>query len=452
MQPKNDEHDKRQDDLFRSKLVNILSHRHPLFLLAQQIEWSVFEEAFGPLYVENVGRPGIPIRLMVGLHYLKHAYHESDESVVEKFLENPYWQYFCGREYFQHELPIEPSSMTRWRKRVGGNGIEKLLQETVETAKRTKVLKRSDGERVNVDTTVQEKAIAFPTDARLYHKARRRLVQEAKGRGIALRQSYERVSREALYWQSRYANAKQYKRARKQTRRLRTYLGRVIRDICNKETKPDEELQQLLELSQRIYEQQRDDKNKVYSVWAPEVECISKGKAHKRYEFGNKVSVVSTSRKSWVVGVKAFHNNPYDGHTLGDALRQVKSILGWKPRKIFCDRGYRGAPDTLPGTEVHLAGKRTQSKSLSRWMRRRSAIEPVIGHMKTDHGMERNHLKGREGDMINAMLSGCGFNVKKLMRAFALVAEARSSFLLCWIRYWLLSVINQPGKLLPATA
>jgi IS5 family transposase len=452
MQPKNDEQEKRQAELFRSKLVNILNHKHALFMLANQIEWRTFEEVFGPLYVENVGRPGIPIRIMVGLHYLKHTYNESDESVVEEFLENPYYQYFCGCEYFQHELPIDPSSMTRWRRRVGEKGIEKLLKETIETAKRTKFLKASDGERVNVDTTVQEKAIAFPTDARLYHKARRRLVQEAKHCGIALRQSYERVSKEALYWQSRYAHAQQYKRARKQARRLRTYLGRVIRDIRSKEMKPDEELRQLLEVSERIYEQRRDDKNKVYSVWAPEVECISKGKAHQRYEFGNKVSVVSTSRKNWVVGVKAFHNNPYDGHTLGEALRQVKAMLGRKPRKVFCDRGYRGAPDSIPGIEIHLAGKRTLSKSLRRWMRRRSAIEPVIGHMKADHGMERNHLKGREGDMINAILSGCGFNIKKLMRTFALAAAARSSFLLSWIRCWVLRSINQTGEILPEAA
>jgi IS5 family transposase len=450
MQPKNDEQEKRQDDLFRSKLVNILNHRHPLFILADQLDWSMFEDAFGPLYVEDVGRPGISIRVMVGLHYLKHTYDESDESVVEKFFENPYWQYFCGFEYFQHEMPIDPSTMTRWRNRLGGKRIEKLLKETIEAAKRMKFLKASDSERVNVDTTVQEKAIAFPTDARLYHKMRRKLVREAKHRGIPLRQSYERVSKEALFRQSRYAHAQQYKRARKQTRKLRTYLGRVIRDIQSKASDLDEEIEQLLAIAQRIYEQQRSDTDKVYSVWAPEVECISKGKAHKRYEFGNKVSVVSTSKKNWVVGVKALHNNPYDGHTLGEALRQVKAMLGRQPRKAFCDRGYRGVPDVIGGTTIHLAGKRVQSRALLRWMRRRSAIEPVIGHMKADHGMERNHLKGREGDMINAILSGCGFNIKKLMRAFALAAEARGSFLLSWIRYCLLHTINQAGELVPA--
>jgi IS5 family transposase len=452
MQPKNDGKEKVHGDLFRSKLVNILDHRHPLFVLANQIEWNAFVEVFGPLYVENVGRPGIPIRIMVGLHYLKHAYNESDESVVVKFVENPYRQYFCGCEYFQHKLPIDPSSMTRWRRRVGWEGVEKLLKETVETAKRNKLLRRSDSERVNVDTTVQEKAIAFPTDARLYYKARRTLVREAKRRGIGLRQSYERVSKKAFCMQARYAHAQQFKRARRQARRLRTYLGRVIRDIRNNEIHPDEELRQLLEVSEQSYQQRRDDKNKTYSIWAPKVECISKGKAHKRYEFGSKVSVASTSRKSWVVGVKAVHHNPYDGHTLAEAIEQLQSITGWEPRNVFCDRGYRAATDIPPGIAVHLTGKKTNSKSLLRWIRRRSAIAPVIGYLKADHGMERNHLKGREGDMINAILSGCGFNLMKLMRAFALVASSRGCFLLLWIRRWFVSSINQPGKLLPTAA
>lgn len=277
MRPKDHPESKAQADMFRSKLTNILNHRHPLYTLADRIEWKVFEGSFGPLYDEGMGRPAIPIRVMVGLHYLKHAYSESDESVVEKFLENPYWQHFCGFEYFQHELPIDPSSMTRWRKRVGSNGIEKLLKETIETAKRGKLLKRVDVDRLNVDTTVQEKAIAFPTDARLYHKARRRLVKEAKRMGIGLRQSYRRLSKRAFIKQSRYAHAKQFKRARRETRRLRTYLGRVIRDIRRQCPEPDERFAKLLAIAERIHGQKRHDKNKMYSLWAPEVECISKG-------------------------------------------------------------------------------------------------------------------------------------------------------------------------------
>src|SRR4030043_232974 len=172
MRPRNDEEWGRQGDLFRAQLEQILNRNHPLYRLANEVDWSVFEQEFGALYVENVGRPGLPIRLVVGLHYLKYCYNESDESVVERFLENPYWQYFCGYEYFKHEIPLDPSSLVRWRKRVGARGMERVLKETIETAKRKGVVKAGHLERVNVDTTVQEKAVAFPTDARLYHKMR----------------------------------------------------------------------------------------------------------------------------------------------------------------------------------------------------------------------------------------------------------------------------------------
>ena len=198
------------------------------------MDWSIFEQEFGPLYVEGFGRPGLPIRLVVGLHYLKYAYNESDESVVERFLENPYWQYFCGFEYFQHEFPLDPSSLVRWRRRVGSEGMEKLLKETVETAKREGLMKARHLERVNVDTTVQEKAVAFPTDARLYHKMRRVLVRMAKREGIELRQSFERLSKRALQMQGRYSHARQMKRAKRETKKLRVYLGRVLRDLQRK--------------------------------------------------------------------------------------------------------------------------------------------------------------------------------------------------------------------------
>lgn len=415
MRPKSHTKDP-QGELYRARLDNQLNRKHSLFKLAHRINWKVFDERFGPLYDDNTGRPGVPTRVMVGLHYLKHAYNVSDEGVVERFVENPYWQYFCGFEYFQHDCPINPSSMSRWRKRVGSEGVEALLQETIETAKRSSLLKRSDVERVNVDTTVQEKAIAFPTDARLYQKARRRLVREAVLRGIVLRQSYTRVGKRILQAQSRYAHAKQYKRARRMTRRLRTILGRVIRDVQRKCPRPDDELASLLELCERLYAQQRTDKGKLYSLWAPEVECISKGKAHKRYEFGCKVGVVSTSRKNWVVGAQAFHGNPYDGHTLKASLDQAKRLTGMRVQHAFVDKGYRGSRESVPGTEVHWPDRRRKDRSLRRWMKRRSAVEPVIGHMKGDSRMDRNFLHGKEGDRMNALLAACGFNLRKLLR------------------------------------
>ena len=332
-----------QEDLFRSRLDQILDRRHPLYLLANQIDWSVFDKKFGSLYAEK-GRPAKSTRLLVGLHYLKHAFDESDESVVARLLENPYWQYFCGFEYFLHRLPLDPSSMTRWRKRIGPKEMELLLSETLESAKRGGSLTEQHMERVNVDTTVQEKAIAYPTDARLYHKARVLLVRAAKKRDIALRQSYLRLGKRALIMSSRYAHARQMRRAKREQKKLKNYLGRVYRNILRNCPEPDAELKELLHQAKRLLAQKRHDKNKLYSLHAPEVECIAKGKAHKKYEFGCKVSVVTTSRDNWVVGIEALHSNPFDGHTLKGALKQVSRLVGWNPQNAYCDKGYQGNP------------------------------------------------------------------------------------------------------------
>jgi len=406
--------------LFQSRLDQILNMKHPLCVLAQKIDWSYFEKAFGKYYSENKGSPGKPIRLLVGLHYLKHTFDESDEGVVMHFIENPYWQYLCGYEYFQHQFPIDPSSMTRWRQRIGEGGVEKLFKELLATAKRSQYLKRSHLNQVNVDTTVQEKAIAFPTDARLYHKMRAALVRAAKGRDLPLRQSYQRLSKQVLAQQGRYAHARQMKRARRMTRQLKTYLGRVYRDIQRKVGEPDPELKHLLEMAERLLAQQRKSKQKLYSIHAPEVECISKGKPHKRYEFGCKVSMVTSSRENWILGVQAIHGNPYDGHTLASALKQVKTLVGWKPRKAHVDLGYRGH-GYQGKTEIKVVNYRTmkqETRWVRKWMRRRAAIEPIFGHLKAENRLNRNYLKGVQGDKINALLSACGFNMRKLLRAF----------------------------------
>ena len=356
MKPRSLEEEGRQGEMFQARLDQILNLKHPLVELGQSIDWAMFEQEFGGLYVEQRGCPGLPIRLLVGLHYLKYLCDVSDEAVVEGFLENPYWQYFCGYEYFQHEFPCDPSSLVKWRKRVGPEGMEQLLKETLATAQRKEQLKPRELERVNVDTTGEEKAVAFPTDARLYQKMRRRLVREAKRRGVRLRQSYERVGRYAFQKQGRYAAAQQGQRAKKQTRRLRTYLGRVTRDVRRQCPKPDEALAELLERAEKLYQQQKQDQNKLSSVHAPEVECIAKGKAHKRYEFGCKVSVVATSKHGWVVGIDALHGNPYDGHTLKAAIDQMEKLVGARPKEIFADRGYRGAEHHPKDAAVYLSG------------------------------------------------------------------------------------------------
>ena len=422
MRPKDNSFEASHGDLFRSDLEQILNRRHPLYVLANKIDWNRFDKSYGDLFAQKKGRPALPTRLVVGLHYLKHAYNESDESVVARFLENPYWQYFCGYKQFQHELPIDPSSMTRWRKRLGPEKMEELLLATIDTAKEKNLLTGRHVERVNVDTTVQEKAIAFPTDARLYHKVRRVLVKAAKKMDIDLRRSYERTGKQVFLKQGRYASAGQHNRAKKETKRLKTMLGCVIRDIQRKCSNPEGRLAQILSRACDIFQQKRNDTNKVYSVHAPEVECIAKGKVHKKYEFGCKVAMVSSSKDNWILAIDAVHGNPYDGHTLKDSLKHVKENTGWQPLHAYCDRGYRGVAKEITDTEVHLSGKKKKSMkaSLWKWYARRSAIEPIFGHLKSDNRLERNHLQGKDGDRMNAMLSGCGFNLRKLIRAFFL--------------------------------
>ena len=423
MKPQDSQAKSPQENLFQSRLDQQLNPKHPLFQLAQKFDWSYFEQEFGSFYSEEMGRPGAPTRLLVGLHYLKHTYNESDESVVEKWVENPYWQYFCGYEYFQHKLPCHPTLLVKWRQRIKAEGVEKMLKEILSTAVRNATLDAKEVERVNVDTTVQEKAIAFPTDARLYEKARTAVVREAQQASVKLRQSYKRVGKNALYNQSRYARAQQINKAKKETKKLRNFLGRVLRDVERKLPKPSEKFKDLLANATRIHTQEKNDKQKLYSVHAPEVECIAKGKAHKKYEFGCKVAFVTTSKSNWIVGVEAHHGNPYDGATLKASINQTERLTGIRPKEVFVDRGYRGKAHHPEDVKVHIAGQHKARGALKKHFKRRNAIEPVIGHEKQDHGLGRNHLKGQEGDRINALLSGCGFNLRKLLRAFSFALQ-----------------------------
>ncbi len=434
------------DDLFRSRLVNIINLRHELVFLAEWIEWGFFDDAFDALYSEE-GRPGIPTRMMVGLHILKHMFDLSDERVCERWVYDPYFQYFCGEEYFQHALVIDRSSMTNWRERIGAAGLEKVFQESLGVAHRTGALRTKDLERVTVDTTVQEKAIVFPTDAKLTHKARERLVRLAREHGVPLRQSYARVGKRALIMQGRYAHAKQFKRATKAMRKLRTYLGRTIRDIRRK-TAGDEDLcdtfRRPLWLADRVLTQKRRDPlPKVYSLHAPEVECIGKGKAHKPYEFGCKVSVATTNNRApggqFVAHIKALHGNPYDSHTLKEVIEEMEAWTGISIERIYVDKGYAGH-DYPNKFRVYKSGqKRGITPTIKKELRRRSAVEAVIGHMKTDGRLDRNFLKGRDGDRINAILVGAGYNYRLVLK---------------WLRLWcarIVAAILNP-QCLPATA
>jgi IS5 family transposase len=312
--------------------------------------------------------------------------------------------------------------MTKWRKKIKAEGMEKLLEVTIKTGLKTKAIKRSELKRLSVDTTVQEKAITFPTDAKLYQRMRERLVSKSKDCGIELRQSYVRKGKQALVMYGRYAHARQYRRAKKQLRKLKTYLGRVTRDIERKvafSADVAKEFEELLSLSQRLLTQQRQDKNKLYSIHAPEVSCISKGKSHKRYEFGCKVGVVTTMKNPFIVGIQAFEGNPFDGHTLSSSIEQAERLGSFKAEEIYVDRGYRGhdyGGQAL--VQIVRLGWRKLPRSLRRWLRRRSVVEAVIGHSKNECRLARNYLLGTEGDRINALLCGCGYNIRRLLRFF----------------------------------
>ncbi|MET4324175.1 IS5 family transposase [Bradyrhizobium sp. RT5a] len=416
-----------EQDLFRSRLDQIIDMKHPLVALGRTVDWSFLEERFGEVYSDDPGRPPLPTRLMAGLAILKHTYDLSDEVLCERWVENPYYQYFCGEEFFQHHLVFDRSSLTRWRNRMGEERLQALLQESLSVATRTKAIKPSELSRVIVDTTVQPKNVTFPTDAKLLNRAREKLVRLAQRHGLALRQSYARVGKLALIQHQRYAHAKQFKRANRMLKKLRTYLGRVIRDIGRKiegNGGLEAAFVKLLLLARRVHEQQQRQRGpKVYSLHAPEVECIGKGcKAHRPYEFGVKVSVATTIGHAkggqFVTHVKALPGNPYDGHTLETVIPDMEAMVGNIIARILADKGYRGhnAPPEYK-FRVFLSGqKRGVTSQIKRELRRRAAVEPVIGHLKAEHRMGRNYLWFRHGDAANAVLAAAGYNFRRLIR------------------------------------
>ena len=407
-----------QADLFRAELKSILNLEHPLVKLAQEFDWDAFEQQLQPTYAPVMGAPGINTRLMVALQFLKYQHDLSDEEVVAKWVENPYWQFFSGMQFFSHQAPINSSSMSRWRTRLGQTGAESLLNATIQAGLKLKAIKPSDLSWVNVDTTVQTKAIRYPTDARLYDRVREGLVKTARKEGLQIKQSYARVGKRLVMQQSRYAHARQMKRAKAAQRKLKTNLGRVIREIQRQNATPDGKTASLLEVAKKIHTQKPQDSGKVYSVHEPNVECIAKGKAGKKYEFGNKVSLAVTSKGNWIVGTMSLEGNPYDGHTLGEQLKQVRNLLGeGKVQEVFVDRGYRGHKhEGAEAVYVDRERRGSISKSLWRFMKRRAAIEPTIGHMKSEHRLERNRLKGTLGNSLNAILSAAAMNFGKLLK------------------------------------
>jgi IS5 family transposase len=451
--------------------------RHPLAVLAARMPWSDIEAALAPAFahkdrkgravegadlfgptlsqagagVSAAGRPRLPIRLMVSLLYLKHAFNESDESLVERWSENVVWQFFSGMEYYSPKPPCDPAQISRFRKTLGEAGVEQLLKTTIEAAVAMKAVKKTEFERVIVDTTVQEKAIAHPTDARLLDVARQLLVRHAKRAGLALKQTYEREGRELRRRAGGYAHAKQFKRLKAVLKRQRTILGVLAREVARKMAPISlaedvkAKLNTLLQRAERIRTQRPKDKNKLYAMHAPEVECIGKGKARKPYEFGVKASIAVTHGKGLVVGARTFPGNPYDGHTLAAQIEQTTTLLegmGTKPTTAIVDLGYRGVDQEVPGIEVIHRGKAKRLTARQKaWLRRRQAIEPVIGHTKADHRMDRCWLKGAQGDALHAVLCAAGFNIRWLMRAIVAQA-AKAAKALFFVLSWLAALLQ----------
>jgi len=420
-----------EQDLFRSRLDQIIDLNHGLVKLGTAIDWRFLNEQCGAAYSDRPGQPPLPTRLMAGVMILKYSYDLSDEGLCERWVENPYFQYFCGEEFFRHDLPFNRSSLTRWRQRMGEDKLAALLQESLATAARTGALKPSDLAGVVVDTTVQPKAVMFPTDAKLLNRAREHLVRLAHGKGVKLRQSYARVGKRALISYQRYAHAHQFKRAKRSLRKLRTYLGRVSRDIRRKTVGHAERREAFvrpLYLAERVLSQDRRQRGrKVYSLHAPEVECIGKGKAHRPYEFGVKASIATTIKHSaggqFVTHAAALPGNPYDGHTLAKIIPAIEALIGNTLERIVADAGYRGhnAPSEHK-FKVYTAGqKRRVTDQIKRAFKRRAAIEPVIGHLKEQHRMGRNYLAHTSGDAANVVLAAAGYNFRRLIRWLSLL-------------------------------
>ncbi len=398
---------------FSFNLVDSLNPQHPLYILAHKIDWQLFENEFSKFYCSDNGRPAKPIRLMVGLLLLKHIRNISDESVVEQWSENVYYQYFCGVDSFDSKQPCASSELVHFRHRIGESGMELIFKESIR-------INENDGDdhHVNVDTTVQEKNITFPTDTKLQKRVIDKCLKIADKEGLILRQTYTRTLKKLMVDLRFSKNIKNRKRVNKARRFVKTIAGRLVREL--KRLLPeDSSHSKELALFTQVLEQHRYSKNKIYSLHEDQVCCISKGKDHKAYEFGNKASFVVTQNTGVIIGAKSFRNE-YDGNTLEQALEQAQALRKTKIKTATVDRGYRGKSE-INGVKIQIpkAFKKSlssyQKKRLKKAHSKRAAIEPIIGHLKTDHRLGRNFYKGLLGDSINILLSAAAFNFKRMM-------------------------------------
>ena len=415
---KQDSPNTQQLSFLAPNLIDQLNPKHPLLQLAKHIPWSYFDTEFGPLYA-HTGRPAKPIRLMVGLCILKHMENLSDDRVVQLWVQNPYYQAFCGEVEFQWTFPCDPSDLIYFRQRVGTAGIEKIFAASI-------VIHgdKAKEDEVCIDTTIQEKAITFPTDAKLYRKIIVHCLKIAKANGIQLWRTYAKEIKQRKLECRFSGHPKNRAKARKAVKRLKTIAGRLVREIERKlPANVVELLRERFIQFHRALQQKRGDKQKLYSLHEPHVYCMSKGKDHKKYEFGTKVSITVTRDSKIIVGALAFESNEYDGHTLPAVLAQLKRLSACEPTAALCDRGYKGKNKInntrilRPQSKTSEADKEIQELMRKRF-RKRAGIEPVIGHLKSDHRLNRNYLKGFAGDQMNVLLAAAAFNFKKWMRLF----------------------------------
>lgn len=409
-----------QDDLFRSRLDQIINMRHELVILSSLIDWQYFESEFKDCYCLDNGRAAISIRMKVGLTILQSIYNLSDEAVVEDWIRDPYFQYFCGEEFFCHNFPIDPSGLTRFRQKLGEEGMNKILQVTVKIGVNLKIVKsESDLSQVNIDSTVQEKNITYPTDSKLLNKARIALVKQANEFNLDLRQNYNFLAKRALFLGALYRRQRKSKLAKKQDRKLQTYLRRVIADFERKASA--EQLlnsQEIINKAKKILNQQIRDKDKIYS-WheATSVVCFSKGKAHKKYEFGSKTTICSTNKSNFILGILTESKNRYDGHILNEIIRKTESNINTQIQKAFLDKGYRGN-NYANKDRIFISGQKKKSinSTIRKKLKRRNAIEQINSILKNHHRLQRSYLKGEIGDQINALMAGLGYNFKRILQ------------------------------------
>jgi IS5 family transposase len=441
------------DDYFRARLDQMIDLQHPLALLAKRLPWDAIEARITPLLSRKnrpgysrklldlfgshqqlvaagpsaAGRKRLSVRLMVSLLYLKYTYNESDEGLCQRWSQDVYFQFFSGLEYFEPRPPCDPTQIGRFRKLLGEEGVEELLSQTIQTAFKEQLVDASDLENVIIDSTVQSKATAHPTDSRLLEVARNKLVKAAKECGLSFKQTFVKEAKTLKRKAGGYAHAKQFKRLKKVIKRQRTIVGILLREtgrqLATVSEQAQQKLKEIMGLVTQLKNQKRNDKNKIYSLHAPEVECIGKGKSGKPYEFGVKTSIVVSHQKSLILGTRTFPSNPYDGHTLNEQLEQSTILMqemNIEIKKVYGDLAYRikkADEHLIPeGVELIHRGIKDMTAPVKKALKRRQSIEPVIGHVKQDHGMNRNYLKGAMGDALHAVLCSCGYNIKWLLR------------------------------------